>query len=181
MHIKFRNLNKKAQHLVEYTVTLILVLIAIMIGGRYAIRAWNAQLKTWEDSVTDSFNDPLEQEREGVLVLPASGAQVCDEVVNTCPGGEPACYPDPGGGGYTGEPCSSLLVQVGDPVGNVCTGFVTLPATDDGIVITFACPAIDNICTGNGCSLCMDGVWVDPATCEAPALNLSACCDPFAI
>jgi hypothetical protein len=38
---------------------MILVMAAIIIMGPYIIRSWNAQIKGWGDSVTDSFQEPL--------------------------------------------------------------------------------------------------------------------------
>lgn len=51
--------DKNAQHLLEYMVLLTLIMAGIIIGGPYAIRSWNAQMKGWEDSVRDSMTDPL--------------------------------------------------------------------------------------------------------------------------
>jgi len=48
-----------AQHTLEYTVVLVLVMGAIIIMGPYVIRSWNANLKGWDDSVEDSFQDIL--------------------------------------------------------------------------------------------------------------------------
>ena len=58
---------KNAQHLLEYMVLLILIMAGIIIGGPYAIRSWNAQIKGWEDSVVDSMNDPLMEAPNGTV------------------------------------------------------------------------------------------------------------------
>lgn len=56
-HSRFTS--KNAQHTLEYMILLILIMAGIIIGGPYAIRSWNAQIKGWEDSVVDSMTDPL--------------------------------------------------------------------------------------------------------------------------
>lgn len=38
--------------------------------GPYVIRSWNAHVKSWEDSVKDSVNDPLEQTQDSPAYLP---------------------------------------------------------------------------------------------------------------
>ncbi len=58
MHFLLKKFNQKAQHTIEYAVVLVLVMVGIIIMGPYVIRSWNAQMKGWEDSVTDSLNDP---------------------------------------------------------------------------------------------------------------------------
>ncbi len=50
-----------AQHTLEYMILLILIMAGIIIGGPYVIRSWNAQMKGWEDSVSDSMTDPLQE------------------------------------------------------------------------------------------------------------------------
>jgi hypothetical protein len=61
--------SENAQQLLEYSMLLILVMAAIIIMGPYVVRSWNAQMKGWEDSVTDSFHDPL-LEAPDVITLP---------------------------------------------------------------------------------------------------------------
>lgn len=57
-----RPTSKNGQHTLEYMLLLILIMAGIIIGGPYAIRSWNAQIKGWEDSVKDSMTDPLTNE-----------------------------------------------------------------------------------------------------------------------
>src|SRR3989338_7473302 len=52
--------NKNGQHALEYVILMTLIMAGIPIGGPYVIRSWNAQMKMWEDSVTDSMRDPLD-------------------------------------------------------------------------------------------------------------------------
>ncbi len=54
--------DKSGQHMLEYSILVILLVAAIIIAGPYVIRSWNAQMKGWEDSVIDSLDDPLLEE-----------------------------------------------------------------------------------------------------------------------
>ncbi len=58
-------MSKKAQQTIEYSVILALVAAGIIMMGPYVIRSWNAHLKGAEDSILDSFNDPLVEEDHG--------------------------------------------------------------------------------------------------------------------
>src|SRR5262245_20910205 len=62
-HLTHSNIvrNRSGQHSIEYAVVLILVMAAIIIAGRYIIRSWNANMKSWEDSAIDSMLDPMQQ------------------------------------------------------------------------------------------------------------------------
>ena len=51
--------NNAGQHSIEYAVVLIVVMAAIIIAGRYVIRSWNANMKSWEDQAIDSMLDPM--------------------------------------------------------------------------------------------------------------------------
>jgi len=59
---------KNAQHTLEYMILLILIMAGIIIGGPYAIRSWNAQVKGWEDSVKDSMTDPMIEAPSNLVV-----------------------------------------------------------------------------------------------------------------
>jgi hypothetical protein len=56
-----KNSSLKGQHLTEYTLMIILVIISIVIMGPYVVRSWNAHLKGWDDGVKDSMEEPLTQ------------------------------------------------------------------------------------------------------------------------
>ncbi len=56
-----RGTNKRGQHAIEYAIMMILVMVGIIIMGRYVIRSWNANLKGWEDSAIDSMQEPITQ------------------------------------------------------------------------------------------------------------------------
>ncbi|MBF0478996.1 MAG: hypothetical protein HQL26_05900 [Candidatus Omnitrophica bacterium] len=47
------------QGLSEYIMLTLLVMAGIIIMGPYVVRSWNAQQKGWDDSVRDSYEDPL--------------------------------------------------------------------------------------------------------------------------
>ncbi len=64
------------QHTLEYTLIMILVIAGIILGGPYVIRSWNAQMKGWEDSVMDSFTDPLVEAPPDVGMLPGCAPQL---------------------------------------------------------------------------------------------------------
>lgn len=58
----FKKLKKLAgYHITEYSLLLVTVMGAIIIMGPYVIRAWNAQMKSLDDGVSDSLDDPLFQ------------------------------------------------------------------------------------------------------------------------
>ena len=50
---------KKGQSIIEYSLVIMLVSASLITMGQYLIRSWNAHVKTLEDSVADSQNDPL--------------------------------------------------------------------------------------------------------------------------
>lgn len=56
-------------------ILLTLIMAGIIIGGPYAIRSWNAQVKGWEVSVLDSMNDPLIEVPPGLVVIPGCDPQ----------------------------------------------------------------------------------------------------------
>lgn len=65
-----KRLNQQAQHLIEYSVLIILVLAGIIIAGPYVIRSWNARVKSWDDSVTESMQDPLLEAPPDTVTIP---------------------------------------------------------------------------------------------------------------
>jgi len=67
--LKLRRSGKEGQHTIEYAILMILIMAGIITMGRYVIRSWNANLKGLEDSVIDSFEDPLLE----APIPPASG------------------------------------------------------------------------------------------------------------
>lgn len=54
-----RTINKTGQHIIEYSVVVILVSVGIIIMGPYVVRSWNAYVKGLEDSVEESLVDPI--------------------------------------------------------------------------------------------------------------------------
>lgn len=51
--------NRHGQSIVEYSLLIVLVLGSVIVMGPYVIRSWNANVKGWEDSYKDSYQDPL--------------------------------------------------------------------------------------------------------------------------
>ena len=50
---------RQAQHTLEYSILILMIMVGIIITGPYVMRSWNARVKGWEDSVYDSMQDPL--------------------------------------------------------------------------------------------------------------------------
>jgi len=65
--------NRQGQHVSEYTLLIISVMMGVLIAGPYVIRSWNALLKAYESDVMDSFTDPLKQPP------PEGGLCSCDD------------------------------------------------------------------------------------------------------
>lgn len=84
-------LSPKGQHTLEYMILLILIMAGIIIGGPYAIRSWNAQMKGWEDSVVDSMTDPLMEAPPGAV--PVTGCDPAPWIGGGC--GVLSSPPDP--------------------------------------------------------------------------------------
>ena len=55
------NRNNKGQSVIEYSLVIILVTASLITMGPYVTRSWNAHVKSLEDSVSDSQNDPMIQ------------------------------------------------------------------------------------------------------------------------
>jgi len=56
---KPKSKNQKGQEFIEYAVLLMVVMLGVVVMGPYVVKSWNAQVKGWEDSVMDSYYDPL--------------------------------------------------------------------------------------------------------------------------
>ncbi len=74
--------SEKGQSIIEYALLIILVLAGVYVMSPYVIRSWNANIKGWEDSVTDSFQDPIGASPPGVI-----------DVTGTCSYQEPCSLP----------------------------------------------------------------------------------------
>ena len=55
------NRKHKGQSVIEYSLVIILVTASLITMGPYVTRSWNAHVKSIEDSVSDSQNDPMIQ------------------------------------------------------------------------------------------------------------------------
>src|SRR5689334_12161300 len=53
--------NQKGQSILEITAVITLVTIVIFFAGPTVIRSINAHFKLWDDSIQDSYNDPLKE------------------------------------------------------------------------------------------------------------------------
>ncbi len=107
MKLPFKKQSRHAQQTLEYSIILALVAAGIILTGPYVIRSWNANLKSAEDSVIDSFNDPLLEDPDPGIVLPG-GCWCGDFTPDGCGGSFGAitceiderawikiCHPDP--------------------------------------------------------------------------------------
>ena len=80
--------DQKAQQSLEFSIIIALVLAAIVIMAPYVIRSWNAHVKSLDDSVSDSFHDPLLDEPDPHLnPIPCECGDL--EPTNQC--GPPHC------------------------------------------------------------------------------------------
>ncbi len=61
MNLLHKKNNCQGQHTIEYVLLLTLVMVSIIVMGPYVIRAWNAHVKSYDDSIKDSMNEPLLQ------------------------------------------------------------------------------------------------------------------------
>lgn len=72
MKMLLSKFNKSGQHVMEYTVVFMLITASIVMVGPHVIRAWNATVKMQDDSVTDSFEDPLLEAATTGIASPCS-------------------------------------------------------------------------------------------------------------
>ena len=69
--LSMKKLKKSSgQNLIEYCMVLILIMTGIILMGPYVVQSWNAHLKGWEDSIIDSFEDPLDQAKSVNIDFP---------------------------------------------------------------------------------------------------------------
>ncbi len=64
----FRKLRQRTgQSAIEYALLIVLVLAGVYVMAPFVIRSWNANIKGWDDSVKDSYREPIEPSPPGVL------------------------------------------------------------------------------------------------------------------
>lgn len=133
-----------AQSIIEYCLVATLVAAGIILMGPYVIRAVNAHLRSWEDSVYDSVNDPLLQTANVDFPPP-----ICDcskKVKGAC------------NGSGTSTTC--------DPITKVCTS-TAVTCTDIQMFYTQVCTIINCGPTTAECkpdpSCCTN--WVPTGAC----------------
>lgn len=87
---------RRGQHSIEYIIMLTLIMVGIIIMGRYVVRSWNANLKGWEDSAYDSLTETF---TEATIEFPGCDAgpwidQGCgNSQANHCTGEDFVCTP----------------------------------------------------------------------------------------
>ena len=86
MHIFKKTLSLRAQHTLGYIALLTISAMAVIIIGPYVVRSWNANVKSWDDSVKDSFNDPLMPSNEQFLYRTCPDRIACPAMDVTVPG-----------------------------------------------------------------------------------------------
>lgn len=86
-----KKLDSKAQQALEFSIMVALIVAGIIIMGPYVIRSWNANMKTTEDSVTDSFRDPLKKVPPPDIDV--DGCSCGDWQYGNCGGGTSDCPP----------------------------------------------------------------------------------------
>lgn len=97
--------SKKGQSIIEYALLIILVLAGVYVMSPYVIRSWNANIKGWEDSVTDSFQDPIGASPPGII-----------DVTGTCRYQDPCSNPPCCGYG-TCEEYEATTAWICNPIG----------------------------------------------------------------
>jgi len=153
--------NCSGQNMIEHTVVLTLVMAAIITVGSYVVRGWNAQVKGWEDSVVESFEDPQVKGNEDDITIPICdcgpwiGAppgdcgfdcteDFCEDDNPTCIG---ECLPTANKAAYLSEPWKYLICDGDDPP----------PASD----------ADWDVVSQNNCSTPQESIWCE-VECQDP-------------
>jgi len=151
---------KKGQSIIEYALLIILVLAGVYVMTPYVIRSWNANIKGWEDSVKDSYQEPISASPPGVLDIdgtcnyqppcsspPCCGYGTCDDWIATITW---MCSPigfmaAPGGVVHDcsneDANCCSTPVQLPVPVncGTRVDSITGLPCTADEVPALYSC------------------------------------------
>lgn len=127
--------NRQGQHVSEYTLLVVSIMIGVMVSGPYVIRSWNALLKAYDDDVMDSFTDPLKP-------APSEGGLcTCDDLT-----------PGECGVTYANETCTEferMWFRNCNPIGcNVLNNIDIAECRPD----PRCCPWQNVGCAANGCS-----------------------------
>ncbi len=70
---------KTAQSTIQYTLVIVLLGMAVVLAGPYVIRAINAHFKGMEDSIYDSFTDPLLPSEDMPPLNSCGDGECCDD------------------------------------------------------------------------------------------------------
>lgn len=172
---------KTAQHSVEYMTVIILIMAGIIIGGPYVIRSWNAQMKGWDDSVTDSLQDTIEE-------APLFPVQGCDSTpwsdggcganrINQCNGAITTC-----------DVLEKLWYQNYNPDGCQCNIMFPVPVTIKCTADPSCCmpwsPAPPNPVTDCGVNAtppCADGEARQTRICGGSITETRCAFDPLCV
>jgi len=132
-----------------------LIMASILIAGPYVIRSWHANIKSWEDSVTDSFNDPL-TDCPSCVSLQGCDCLFVGDPPNTC---------GLGSGGVNCAPTEYLQVKNCAPAGCESTTSPPIDTTPRCVVDNLCCttPVPTGLCGINGG--CADGYMQNSYNC----------------
>jgi hypothetical protein len=137
------NSGRRGQFMYQYTIIITLICAGLIVGGIYAIRSWNANIKGWEESIQDSHEDQLvflNSEAYNLDAYESLGRGVNMRLgSDPLPPGTPACQTD--------GTCSAAPTQGGsciynygtDNCGNPCVRTNRNPSVDCCETITFLC------------------------------------------
>lgn len=126
--------SRQGQHVSEYTLLVVCVMMGVLIAGPYVIRSWNALLKAYESDVIESFTDPLRQ------APPEGGQCTCDDFA-----------PGECGVTFDGETCDGyerMWYRNCHPID--CNRFIGIDISQCRFDPT-CCPWEDIGCAVNGC------------------------------
>ena len=80
----FKLTHTSGQHILEYTTFIAIIIGVMIVMGPYIIRSWNAWMKGWDDSISDSFEEPVRQATSDEIAAPFSNCSC--EWLNPCTG-----------------------------------------------------------------------------------------------
>lgn len=180
--------SKNGQHTLEYMILLTLIMAGIIIGGPYAIRSWNAQMKGWEDSVMDSMTDPLAEAPPDSISIPGCtplgwANQACGLGYTSPSGGSVSCIAQEmlQMRNYTPTDCyiNNPYISISDIArcdvndsNHCCGAWVTPSGCTPG---DFGCPADSDCGPANGC---LDGEYQRLHICDTGYIETECVADP---
>ncbi len=137
--------NVGGQSMVEYALLITLMLAGVMVMGPYVIRSWNANVKGWDDSYRDSFQEPI-------TAAPPAGFDVSCQCQHQDPCSSPPCC----GFGTCGETedsdvfsCNPISCGTGN---DICTPNINCCSTPVPGVVPDECGTLADTTTGVPCT-----------------------------